>query len=72
MCSLVAAAAVSIALTLAGRLDAGSAPLGGGLPGLVMHGGLGVDHTQFRERLDPLGDALVALKPAPPLGIEVT
>jgi proline iminopeptidase len=31
---------------------------GNGLPCLVMHGGLGVDHTQFREWLDPLGDAL--------------
>ncbi len=25
---------------------------------LVMHGGLGVDHTQFRQWLDPLGDVL--------------
>ena len=25
---------------------------------VVMHGGLGVDHTQFRESLDPLGDVL--------------
>lgn len=32
--------------------------VGGGIPCLVMHGGLGVDHTQFREWLDPLGDAL--------------
>lgn len=31
---------------------------GRGLPCLVMHGGLGVDHTQFREWLDPLGDVL--------------
>ena len=23
-----------------------------------MHGGLGVDHSQFREELDPLGDLL--------------
>jgi len=30
--------------------------VGTGLPCLVMHGGLGVDHTQFREALDPLGD----------------
>jgi proline iminopeptidase len=30
--------------------------MGRGLPCLVMHGGLGVDHTQFREGLDPLGD----------------
>lgn len=32
--------------------------VGHGLPCLVMHGGLGVDHTQFREWLDPLGDVL--------------
>src|SRR2546426_3253877 len=32
--------------------------VGKGLPCLVMHGGLGVDHTQFREWLDPLGDVL--------------
>lgn len=32
--------------------------VGKGLPCLVMHGGLGVDHSQFREGLDPLGDAL--------------
>ena len=32
--------------------------VGSGLPCLVMHGGLGVDHTQFREALDPLGDVL--------------
>lgn len=32
--------------------------IGRGLPCLVMHGGLGVDHTQFREWLDPLGDVL--------------
>ena len=31
---------------------------GCGVPCLVMHGGLGVDHTQFREWLDPLGDVL--------------
>jgi proline iminopeptidase len=31
---------------------------GKGLPCLVMHGGLGVDHSQFREGLDPLGDLL--------------
>ena len=31
---------------------------GHGVPCLVMHGGLGVDHTQFREWLDPLGDVL--------------
>jgi len=30
--------------------------VGRGLPCLVMHGGLGVDHTQFRDALDPLGD----------------
>ena len=30
--------------------------VGDGIPILVMHGGLGVDHTQFREWLDPLGD----------------
>jgi len=30
--------------------------IGRGVPILVMHGGLGVDHTQFREWLDPLGD----------------
>ena len=32
--------------------------VGQGVPCLVMHGGLGVDHTQFREWLDPLGDVL--------------
>jgi len=32
--------------------------VGNGLPCLVMHGGLGVDHSQFREALDPLGDVL--------------
>src|SRR5215470_3983393 len=32
--------------------------VGAGLPCLVMHGGLGVDHTQFRDALDPLGDVL--------------
>jgi proline iminopeptidase len=32
--------------------------VGKGLPCLVMHGGLGVDHSQFREGLDPLGDVL--------------
>src|SRR5262245_5088973 len=32
--------------------------VGQGLPCIVMHGGLGVDHTQFREALDPLGDVL--------------
>ncbi len=32
--------------------------MGAGTPCLVMHGGLGVDHTQFREWLDPLGDVL--------------
>ena len=32
--------------------------VGKGVPCLVMHGGLGVDHTQFRDGLDPLGDAL--------------
>lgn len=32
--------------------------VGRGVPCLVMHGGLGVDHTQFREWLDPLGDAM--------------
>lgn len=32
--------------------------IGRGVPCLVMHGGLGVDHTQFREWLDPLGDVL--------------
>jgi proline iminopeptidase len=30
--------------------------VGRGAPCLVMHGGLGVDHTQFREWIDPLGD----------------
>ncbi len=29
---------------------------GSGTPFLVMHGGLGVDHTYFRPALDPLGD----------------
>ena len=29
---------------------------GSGTPFLVMHGGLGVDHTYFRPFLDPLGD----------------
>ena len=32
--------------------------VGEGLPCLVMHGGLGVDHSQFRAGLDPLGDVL--------------
>src|SRR5436309_15050531 len=32
--------------------------VGKGVPCLVMHGGLGVDHTQFRDGLDPLGDVL--------------
>jgi proline iminopeptidase len=32
--------------------------VGRGAPCFVMHGGLGVDHTQFREWLDPLGDVL--------------
>lgn len=32
--------------------------VGRGLPCIVMHGGLGVDHSQFRESLDPLGDVL--------------
>lgn len=32
--------------------------IGHGVPCLVMHGGLGVDHTQFREWLDPLADVL--------------
>src|SRR5437867_10761640 len=32
--------------------------VGTGTPCLVMHGGLGVDHTQFRAGLDPLGDVL--------------
>ena len=31
---------------------------GSGLPFLVMHGGLGVDHSYFRPGLDPLGDLL--------------
>jgi proline iminopeptidase len=34
---------------------------GRGVPCLVMHGGLGVDHTQFREWLDPLGDVLLLI-----------
>ena len=29
---------------------------GSGTPFLVMHGGLGVDHTYFRPAIDPLGD----------------
>ena len=32
--------------------------VGKGIPCLVVHGGLGVDHTQFREWLDPLDDVL--------------
>jgi proline iminopeptidase len=44
------------------RLDDGTElfhlEVGNGLPCLVMHGGLGVDHSQFREALDPLGDLL--------------
>jgi proline iminopeptidase len=32
--------------------------VGDGLPCLVMHGGLGVDHSQFRKELDPLGGVL--------------
>ena len=31
---------------------------GDGLPCLVMHGGLGMDHTYLRPWLDPLGDTL--------------
>jgi len=31
---------------------------GSGLPCLVMHGGLGVDHTYLHPWLDPLGDVL--------------
>ena len=31
---------------------------GNGPPLVVVHGGLGVDHTQFRDDLDPLGDVL--------------
>ena len=31
---------------------------GSGTPFLVMHGGLGLDHTYFRPELDPLGDYL--------------
>jgi proline iminopeptidase len=31
---------------------------GTGTPCLVMHGGLGVDHTHLRRWLDPLGDVL--------------
>jgi len=30
--------------------------IGSGTPFLVMHGGLGVDHSYFRPALDPLGD----------------
>jgi len=32
--------------------------IGRGIPCLVMHGGLGLDHTCFHPWLDPLGDAL--------------
>ncbi len=32
--------------------------VGAGLPCLVMHGGLGLDHTYLHPALDPLGDAL--------------
>lgn len=32
--------------------------VGAGLPCLVMHGGLGVDHTYLRPWLDALGDVL--------------
>jgi proline iminopeptidase len=32
--------------------------MGGGTPCLVMHGGLGLDHTYLRPALDPLGDRL--------------
>lgn len=31
---------------------------GEGLPCLVMHGGLGLDHTYLHPWLDPLGDTL--------------
>ena len=31
---------------------------GSGIPFLVMHGGLGVDHSYFRPGLDPLGDII--------------
>src|SRR6476660_5617441 len=30
---------------------------GTGFPLLVLHGGPGLDHTMFGDRLDPLGDA---------------
>ena len=30
--------------------------VGGGFPLVVLHGGPGLDHTQFRPWLDPLGD----------------
>ena len=33
-------------------------PVGEGLPCLVMHGGLGFDHTYLHPGLDPLGDTL--------------
>src|SRR5438105_5235280 len=32
--------------------------VGAGLPTLVMHGGLGLDHTYLHPWLDPLGDVL--------------
>src|SRR5215831_21176063 len=32
--------------------------VGSGLPCLVMHGGLGMDHTHMHPWLDPLGDRL--------------
>jgi len=32
--------------------------IGSGTPFLVMHGGLGVDHSYFRPALDPLGDIM--------------
>jgi proline iminopeptidase len=47
-----------VALTHLNGTDLFHLEVGGGLPCLVMHGGLGVDHSQFREALDPLGDVL--------------
>ena len=33
---------------------------GKGLPCLVMHGGLGIDHSYLHPALDPLGDKISA------------
>ena len=43
--------------------------VGEGLPCLVMHGGLGFDHTYLHPWLDPLGDTLQLIGAAARLGL---